>query len=134
MSTSVEVLSSDGKSKSKDYEKPNEDVDGWQTVRSRCRRGSTHNLNISTRFHKPSTATSLPALCIDSSSEKTKNCITPDVNARQKRRSVGGKIGKNVNNVVEKAKRDVEVEKKRLCIGKSTNEDLKVLEAHAQYV
>ncbi|XP_003424996.1 S phase cyclin A-associated protein in the endoplasmic reticulum [Nasonia vitripennis] len=63
------------------------DVDGWQTVRGRCRRGSTHNLNMSTRFHKPSTASSLPALCIDSS--KKTGSAEPSASRTQKRRSVG---------------------------------------------
>lgn len=123
MSASVEVLAPKSIPKP-----PKEDIDGWQTVRSRCRRGSTHNLNMSTRFHKPSTATSLPALCIDSPVEKNKkNCFTPDGNARQKRRSVNGKIGKIANNVEEKTKRDVVVERlKAGGEGKMVNGDVKV--------
>ncbi|XP_011298374.1 S phase cyclin A-associated protein in the endoplasmic reticulum isoform X1 [Fopius arisanus] len=64
---SVEVLT-EGKSR-----RPSEDPDGWQTVRSRCRRGSSHSLNMSTRFHRPTTATSLPALSIESSTDRKKN-------------------------------------------------------------
>ncbi|XP_063980963.1 S phase cyclin A-associated protein in the endoplasmic reticulum isoform X1 [Diachasmimorpha longicaudata] len=65
---SVEVLTkSSAKSK-----RSSEDPDGWQTVRSRCRRGSSHSLNMSTRFHRPTTATSLPALAIESSSDRNK--------------------------------------------------------------
>ena len=89
---------------------PKVDVDGWQTVRSRYRRGSTHNLNMSTRFNKPSTAISLPALCTESPAEKNKkNCFTPDGNLRQKRRSIGSKIGKNELNKVEKANGDFQI-------------------------
>lgn len=79
--------------------------DGWQTVRGRCRRGSTHNLNMSTRFHKPSTATSLPALSIESPSEKTKKiCLTPDGNGKQRKKCIAEKEGKNISNEVEKVK------------------------------
>ncbi|XP_025994174.1 S phase cyclin A-associated protein in the endoplasmic reticulum isoform X2 [Solenopsis invicta] len=78
--------------------------DGWQTVRNRCRRGSTHNLNMSTRFHKPSTALSLPVLSIESPSEKLKKTsYTPDGN-KQKKKCIVGKTGKNMNNEVEKVK------------------------------
>lgn len=81
-----------------------DESDGWQTVRNRCRRGSTHNLNMSTRFNKPSTALSLPALSIESSSEKIKkNCYTPDGN-KQRKKCIVGKAGKNMNNEVEKVK------------------------------
>lgn len=84
--------------------KPKDEGDGWQTVRSRYRRGSTHNLNMSTRYNKPSTATSLPALSIESPSERNKkNCFTPDGNKQRKRCTVG-KAGKNINNEVEKVK------------------------------
>lgn len=125
ISTSVEVLTPQSKSKAQQH--PKEDVDGWQTVRSRYRRGSTHSLNMSTRYHKPSTAISLPALCIDSSAEKNKkNCLTPDGNPRQKRRSVGGKLGKNMNNEAEKVKRDIEVEKTKYCDSKMMNGDMQV--------
>ncbi|KAL2733531.1 S phase cyclin A-associated protein in the endoplasmic reticulum isoform X1 [Vespula maculifrons] len=96
---SVEVLT-----KQTSNVKPKDEGDGWQTVRSRYRRGSTHNLNMSTRFHKPSTATSLPALSIESPSERNKkNCFTPDGN-KQKKKCVVGKAGKNINNEVEKVK------------------------------
>ncbi|XP_031834015.1 short spindle 3 isoform X2 [Nomia melanderi] len=85
--------------------KPKEENDGWQTVRGRCRRGSTHNLNMSTRFHKPSTATSLPALSIESPSEKSKKkCLTPDGNGKQKKKCIAEKEGKNISNEVEKVK------------------------------
>nr|XP_034181232.1 S phase cyclin A-associated protein in the endoplasmic reticulum [Osmia lignaria] len=85
--------------------KTKEEADGWQTVRSRYRRGSTHNLNMSTRFHKPSTATSLPALSIESPSEKNKkNCLTPDGNNKQKKKCIVEKEGKNISNEVEKVK------------------------------
>ncbi|XP_076681810.1 short spindle 3 [Andrena cerasifolii] len=85
--------------------KTKEETDGWQTVRSRCRRGSTHNLNMSTRFHKPSTATSLPALAIESPSETNKKkCLTPDGNGKQKKKCIVGKEGKNISNEVEKVK------------------------------
>ncbi|KAF7989886.1 hypothetical protein HCN44_008560 [Aphidius gifuensis] len=63
---SVEVLTK----QSVKNKKPIEDSDGWQTVRSRCRRGSSHSLNMSTRFYRPTTATSLPALSIDNSNDK----------------------------------------------------------------
>ena len=48
---------------------------------------------MSTRFHRPSTATSLPALCIDSPSEKNKKqCFTPDGNRRHRKcKSIGTK-------------------------------------------
>ncbi|XP_076624289.1 short spindle 3 isoform X1 [Colletes latitarsis] len=85
--------------------KMKEENDGWQTVRSRCRRGSTHNLNMSTRFHKPSTATSLPALSIECPSEKNKKkCLTPDGNGKQKKKCIVEKEGKNISNEVEKVK------------------------------
>ncbi|KAG7198879.1 hypothetical protein KM043_015703 [Ampulex compressa] len=97
---SVEVLT-----KQTVFAKTKDESDGWQTVRSRCRRGSTHNLNISMRFHKPSTATSLPALSIESPFEKNKkNCLTPDGNCKQKKKCLVGKAGKNMNNEVEKVK------------------------------
>ncbi|XP_043517897.1 S phase cyclin A-associated protein in the endoplasmic reticulum [Frieseomelitta varia] len=96
---SVEVLTKQTHIKTK------EETDGWQTVRSRYRRGSTHNLNMSTRFHKPSTATSLPALSIESPVEKNKtNCLTPDGNCKQKRKCIVEKEGKNISNEVEKVK------------------------------
>ncbi|XP_033215642.1 S phase cyclin A-associated protein in the endoplasmic reticulum isoform X2 [Belonocnema kinseyi] len=93
INASVEVLP-------KQNAKVKEDGDGWQTVRSRYRRGSIHNLNMSTRFHKPSTATSLPALCIDSPSEKNKKqCFTPDGNQRQRKyKSMGTRNGNRVAN------------------------------------
>ncbi|XP_015603635.1 S phase cyclin A-associated protein in the endoplasmic reticulum [Cephus cinctus] len=100
LSGSVEVLTKqNSKPKLKD-----DGEEGWQTVRSRYRRGSTHNLNMATRFHKPSTATSLPALCLDGSSDKCKrsSCTTED--RRQKRKCLTGKAGKNMNNEVEKVK------------------------------
>lgn len=82
-----------------------DESDGWQTVRNRCRRGSTYNLNMSTRFHKPSTALSLPALSIESPPEKMKkNCFTPDGNNKLKKKCIVGKAGKNMNNEVEKVK------------------------------
>ncbi|KZC12043.1 PREDICTED: S phase cyclin A-associated protein in the endoplasmic reticulum [Dufourea novaeangliae] len=85
--------------------KTKEENDGWQTVRGRCRRGSTHNLDMSTRFHKPSTATSLPALSIESPSEKNKKkCLTPDGNGKQKKKCIVEKEGKNICNEVEKVK------------------------------
>ncbi|CAL7938595.1 unnamed protein product [Xylocopa violacea] len=97
---SVEVLT-----KQTNVVKTKEEADGWQTVRGRCRRGSTHNLNMSTRFHKPSTATSLPALSIESPSEKNKkNCLTPDGNGKQKKKCIIEKEGKNISNEVEKVK------------------------------
>ncbi|XP_012539353.1 S phase cyclin A-associated protein in the endoplasmic reticulum [Monomorium pharaonis] len=84
--------------------KQKDENDGWQTVRNRCRRGSTHNLNMSTRFHKPSTALSLPVLSIKSPSEKLKKTsYTPDGN-KQKKKCIVGKTGKNMNNEVEKVK------------------------------
>ncbi|KOX69094.1 S phase cyclin A-associated protein in the endoplasmic reticulum [Melipona quadrifasciata] len=96
---SVEVLTKQTHIKTK------EETDGWQTVRSRYRRGSTHNLNMSTRFYKPSTATSLPALSIESPAEKNKNnCLTPDGNCKQKRKCIVEKEGKNISNEVEKVK------------------------------
>ncbi|XP_014607477.1 PREDICTED: S phase cyclin A-associated protein in the endoplasmic reticulum isoform X1 [Polistes canadensis] len=99
MNGSVEVLT-----KQPSNVKPKDEGDGWQTVRSRYRRGSTHNLNMSTRFHKPSTATSLPALSIESPSERNKkNCLTPDGN-KYKKKCMVGKAGKNINNEVEKVK------------------------------
>ncbi|KAK2582141.1 hypothetical protein KPH14_004504 [Odynerus spinipes] len=99
MNGSVEVLTK------QTSVKPKDEGDGWQTVRSRYRRGSTHNLNMSTRFHKPSTATSLPALSIESPTERNKkNCFTPDGNNKQKKKCVVGKVGKNMNNEVEKVK------------------------------
>ncbi|XP_046428516.1 S phase cyclin A-associated protein in the endoplasmic reticulum-like [Neodiprion fabricii] len=96
---SVEVLTKQGSTV-----KVKDEKDGWQTVRSRYRRGSTHNLNMSTRFHKPSTAMSLPALSIESSpSDKSKkSCFTPDCGQRVKKRSINGKTGKNIINEVEK--------------------------------
>lgn len=98
MNGSVEVLTKQISPKLKD------ESDGWQTVRNRCRRGSTHNLNMSTRFHKPSTALSLPALSIESPSEKLKKTsYTPDGN-KQKKKCIVGKTGKNMNNEVEKVK------------------------------
>ncbi|EFN86737.1 S phase cyclin A-associated protein in the endoplasmic reticulum [Harpegnathos saltator] len=100
MNGSVEVLTKQTVSS-----KLKDENDGWQTVRNRCRRGSTHNLNMSTRFHKPSTALSLPALSIESPSEKIKkNCYTPDGNNKQKKKCIVGKAGKNMNNEVEKVK------------------------------
>ncbi|XP_017883269.1 S phase cyclin A-associated protein in the endoplasmic reticulum [Ceratina calcarata] len=100
MNGSVEVLT-----KQPQVVKTKEEADGWQTVRGRCRRGSTHNLNMSTRFHKPSTATSLPALSIESPSEKNKkNSLTPDGNGRQKKKYIIEKEGKNMSNEVEKVK------------------------------
>jgi len=100
MNGSVEVLTKQtASSKLKD------DSDGWQTVRNRCRRGSTHNLNMSTRFHKPSTALSLPALSIESPSEKMKKTnYTSDGNNKPKKKCIVGKTGKNMNNEVEKVK------------------------------
>ncbi|XP_011876988.1 PREDICTED: S phase cyclin A-associated protein in the endoplasmic reticulum isoform X2 [Vollenhovia emeryi] len=99
MNGSVEVLTKQTASP-----KLKDESDGWQTVRNRCRRGSTHNLNMSTRFHKPSTALSLPALSIESPSEKLKKTsYTPDGN-KQKKKCVVGKTGKNMNNEVEKVK------------------------------
>ncbi|XP_008554539.1 S phase cyclin A-associated protein in the endoplasmic reticulum [Microplitis demolitor] len=80
ISGSVEVLSKQT-AKSR---KSSEDSDGWQTVRGRCRRGSSHSLSMSTRFHRPTTATSLPALSIESPNEKKKknlfsvSCPTPN--------------------------------------------------------
>lgn len=90
LSGSVEVLTKQGSTP-----KPKDEADGWQTVRSRYRRGSTHNLNMATRFHKPSTAMSLPALSIETPTEKSKkNCVTPDGIQRSKRRiNSGGKNG-----------------------------------------
>ncbi|XP_024876365.1 S phase cyclin A-associated protein in the endoplasmic reticulum [Temnothorax curvispinosus] len=99
MNGSVEVLTKQTVSP-----KLKDESDGWQTVRNRCRRGSTHNLNMSTRFHKPSTALSLPALSIESPSEKLKKTsYTPDGN-KQKKKCIVGKTGKNMNNEVEKVK------------------------------
>ncbi|XP_070521596.1 S phase cyclin A-associated protein in the endoplasmic reticulum isoform X2 [Cardiocondyla obscurior] len=99
MNGSVEVLTKQTVSP-----KLKDENDGWQTVRNRCRRGSTHNLNMSTRFHKPSTALSLPALSIESPSEKLKKTsYTPDGN-KQKKKCIVGKTGKNMNNEVEKVK------------------------------
>lgn len=114
VSASVEVLTTKSK--------PKPDVDGWQTVRSRCRRGSTHNLNMSTRFHKPSTATSMPALCVDSSKKKETNG-----DGKQKRRSVGGKVDKNVTNEVVKVNTDLRVERTNGEVGKLVNGELKVI-------
>ncbi|XP_043279180.1 S phase cyclin A-associated protein in the endoplasmic reticulum isoform X2 [Venturia canescens] len=78
--------------------------DGWQTVRSRWRRGSTHNLNMAMRFNKPSTATSLPALSIESPCEKIKNTasFTPEFCDRTSEQCITQKAGKNRNNEVEK--------------------------------
>jgi len=60
---------------------------------------------MSTRFHKPSTALSLPALSIESPSEKIKKTsYTPDGNNKQKKKCIVGKTGKNMNNEVEKVK------------------------------
>lgn len=60
---------------------------------------------MSTRFHKPSTATSLPALSIESPSEKNKkNCLTPDRNNKQKKKYIVEKEGKNICNEVQKVK------------------------------
>ncbi|XP_072751437.1 uncharacterized protein Ssp3 isoform X2 [Anoplolepis gracilipes] len=99
MNGSVEVLT-----KQTAPPKTKDENDGWQTVRNRCRRGSTHNLNMSTRFHKPSTALSLPALSIESPSEKIKKTsYTPDGN-KQRKKCIVGKTGKNMNNEVEKVK------------------------------
>lgn len=100
MNGSVEVLTKQTVSP-----KVKDENDGWQTVRNRCRRGSTHNLNMSTRFHKPSTALSLPALSIQSPTEKIKKVsYTPDGNNKQKKKCIVGKTGKNMNNEVEKVK------------------------------
>lgn len=102
MNGSVEVLT-----KQTESPKVKDENDGWQTVRNRCRRGSTHNLDMSTRFHKPSTALSLPALSIQSPSEKVKKVsYTPDGsnNKQQKKKCIVGKTGKNMNNEVEKVK------------------------------
>ncbi|KMQ95631.1 s phase cyclin a-associated protein in the endoplasmic reticulum [Lasius niger] len=100
MNGSVEVLT-----KQTVLPKTKDESDGWQTVRNRCRRGSTHNLNMSTRFHKPSTALSLPALSIESPSEKIKKTsYTPDGNNKQRKKCIVGKTGKNMNNEVEKVK------------------------------
>ncbi|CAK9811176.1 S phase cyclin A-associated protein in the endoplasmic reticulum [Anthophora plagiata] len=97
---SVEVLT-----KQTHVMKTKDEADGWQTVRGRCRRGSTHNLNMSTRFYKPSTATSLPALSIESPSEKNKKmCLTPDGNGKHKKKCIVEKEGKNISNEVEKVK------------------------------
>lgn len=99
MNGSVEVLTKQTVSP-----KLKDESDGWQTVRNRCRRGSTHNLNMSTRFHKPSTALSLPALSIESPSDKLKKTsYTPD-GSKQKKKCIVGKTGKNMNNEVEKVK------------------------------
>ncbi|XP_048514345.1 S phase cyclin A-associated protein in the endoplasmic reticulum isoform X2 [Athalia rosae] len=103
LSGSVEVLT-----KESSAPRAREDGDGWQTVRSRYRRGSTHNLNMSTRFHKPSTAMSLPALSIESPIERGKNsCGTPVgvlQNSGDKKRPMNNtKTGKNVINEVEKS-------------------------------
>ncbi|XP_034948726.1 S phase cyclin A-associated protein in the endoplasmic reticulum [Chelonus insularis] len=75
ISGSVEVLSKQTKNR-----KPSEDSEGWQTVRGRYRRGSSHSLSMSTRFHRPTTATSLPALAIESSGEKRKKSLTSQSN------------------------------------------------------
>ncbi|XP_070170326.1 S phase cyclin A-associated protein in the endoplasmic reticulum isoform X2 [Polyergus mexicanus] len=100
MNGSVEVLT-----KQTALSKTKDESDGWQIVRNRCRRGSTHNLNMSTRFHKPSTALSLPALSIESPSEKIKKTsYTPDGNNKQRKKCIVGKTGKNMNNEVKKVK------------------------------
>ncbi|KAK0087810.1 hypothetical protein PV325_013994 [Microctonus aethiopoides] len=69
ISGSVEVLTKNT-AKSR---RLSEDSDGWQTVRGRYRRGSSHTLNMSTRFHRPTSATSLPALAINISNERAQN-------------------------------------------------------------
>lgn len=97
---SVEVLS-----KQVTISKSKDEGDGWQTVRSRYRRGSSHNLDMSTRFYKPSSATSLPALSIGSVYERSqKKSLTPDNNNKIKKKCIVGKAGKNITNQVEKVK------------------------------
>ena len=125
MSASVEVLTPQSKTSSKSISRqsqPKEDVDGWQTVRSRCRRGSTHNLNMSTRFHKPSTTISLPALCIDSAlADKNKKN-----DARFKRRTLGGKTFRNGLVDADKAKGDGATSERTGFDGKLANANSKV--------
>ena len=115
ISASVEVLP-------KQNAKVKEDGDGWQTVRSRYRRGSIHNLNMSTRFHKPSTATSLPALCIDSPSEiNKKQCFTPDGNQRQRKyyKSIGTKNGDNRDSNRRSLPEDTNTDGRKSCSGEN---------------
>ncbi|KAK0168683.1 hypothetical protein PV327_002459 [Microctonus hyperodae] len=69
ISGSVEVLTKN-MAKSR---RLSEDGDGWQTVRGRYRRGSSHTLNMSTRFHRPTSAISLPALAMNISNDKAQN-------------------------------------------------------------
>lgn len=92
---------------SKQTSKPRDEGDGWQTVRSRYRRGSTHNLNMATRFHKPSTAVSLPALSIESPTleRSKKSCVTPDGVQRGKKRSGGKSV---INEVDSRSARERE--------------------------
>lgn len=109
ISASVEVLP-------KQNTKMKEDGDGWQTVRSRYRRGSSNNLNMSTRFHKPSTAISLPALCLDNSPEKNKKSFTPDGNQRQRKsKSIGTKNDETKELKLKIANDNVNSNVKRIC-------------------
>lgn len=108
ISGSVEVLTKQGKSK-----RSSEDNDGWQTVRGRYRRGSSHSLSMSTRFHRPTTATSLPALSIESPSEKRKLNMTVCIDTTADCTSYRSKVTANKsNNPIEtKQKTDTEVRK-----------------------
>lgn len=114
---STEESSNDTKNSTETMEKKAQKIcmseDGWQTVRSRWRRGSTHNLNMSTRFNKPSTATSLPALSIESPGEKIKNTasFTPELCDRTIEQCSTQKAGKNRNNEVEKVQGERQLRK-----------------------
>ncbi|XP_044577015.1 S phase cyclin A-associated protein in the endoplasmic reticulum [Cotesia glomerata] len=88
ISGSVEVLSK----QTAQSRKSSEDSDGWQTVRGRCRRGSSHSMSMSTRFHRPTTATSLPALSIESPNEKRKKNVVSVSNATSNKDFAGEKM------------------------------------------
>lgn len=62
-------------------------------MKSRYRRSSGNNLNMSTRFNRPSTATSLPALSVDggASDRGKKNAVAADdFDSKKKQRAGNG--------------------------------------------
>ncbi|XP_014222785.1 S phase cyclin A-associated protein in the endoplasmic reticulum isoform X1 [Trichogramma pretiosum] len=102
MSASCEVLARN-KPVRQQKPQPKEDVDGWQTVRGRWRRGSSHGLIMSTRFQRPSTASSLPALCTESPVpvDKMKKNVS-DASARSKRKyNTNSNNGANGNQIFQ---------------------------------
>lgn len=71
---------------------------------------------MSTRFHKPSTAISLPALCLDNSPEKNKKSFTPDGNQRQRKsKSIGTKNEEKKESTLNILKDNSNVNVKTLC-------------------